>query len=140
VCSSDLIGGNTPSDTVPGFATSQYYDTNKSPIAPPGSTNQPRSSVQDLQALSQGQNTLQNVLGAVGQSLVPVAAGFLGSALAGPADSLSQRLLSNFAPALAGGTPQAGGGPFFPTGPTIVANGTENPTAQTVSSTVVDYT
>jgi hypothetical protein len=76
----------------------------------------------------------------VGQSLVPVAAGFLGSALAGPADSLSQRLLSNFAPALAGGTPQAGGGPFFPTGPTIVANGTENPTAQTVSSTVVDYT
>lgn len=137
------VGGDTPSESVPGFADPAHYDTEKSPIASPGSTNVPQSSVQDLQALSQGQNTLQNVLGAVGQGLVPAAASFLGSALAGPADSLSQRLLSNFAPAMAGGTPQASGGPFFPTGPTVVPNNTLNPTnqqAQALSSTFVDYT
>ena len=124
------IGGETPSETVPGFADPAHYDTVKSPIAPPGSTYQPTPLVQDLQSLSQGQNTLQNVLGAVGQSLIPVASGFLGSALAGPADSASQRFLSNFAPALAGGTPQASSGPFFPTPPVVVAsynpNGTVN--------------
>jgi hypothetical protein len=117
------IGGSTPSEYVPGFADPAHYDTVKSPIATPGSTGQPPGSVQDLQALNSGQNTLQNVIGAVGQALVPAAAGFLGQALAGPANSLSQRLLSNFAPALAGGTPQAtnqapgnpqGGGTFIP--------------------------
>jgi len=128
------IGGDTPSEAVPGFADPSHYDTTKSPIAAPGSTYIPQTNVQDLQALNTGQNTLQNVLGAVGQGLVPTAAGFLGSALAGPADSLSQRMLSAFAPNLAGGTPEASGqaatssaptsrgGFFFPTPPVITAS------------------
>ena len=122
------IGGATPSESVPGFADPAHYDTTKSPIAPPGSTYQPTESVQDLQALNSGQNTLQNVLGAVGQALVPAASGFLGSVLAAPANSLSQRVLSNFAPALAKGTPQsigaapqAQGGFFFPTSSTVLS-------------------
>ena len=120
------IGGSTPSEHVPGFADPAHYDTTKSPIAPPGSTYQPQGSVQDLQALNSGQNTLQNVIGAVGQGLVPALGSFLGSALAGPADSLSQRVASNFAPALADGTPFAArqspntlGGFLFPTPPTV---------------------
>jgi hypothetical protein len=54
------------------------YDMVKSPIAVPGSTNTvesqgtidlaPTASKQDLQALATGQNTLQNVIGAVGQA------------------------------------------------------------------------
>lgn len=120
------IGGATPSEDVPGFADPAHYDTTKSPIAPPGSTYVPEGSVQDLQALNSGQNTLQNVIGAVGQGLVPALGAFLGSSLAGPADSLSQRLLSNFAPTLADGTPFANrqspntvGGFLFPTPPTV---------------------
>jgi hypothetical protein len=123
------IGGATPSQYVTGFADPAHYDTNKSPIAPTGSTDVPTGSVQDLQALNSGQNTLQNVIGAVGQGLTGIAAGFLGTALAGPADSASQRFLSNFAPALAGGTkeaagsaPSAQGGFFFPTPPTVTAS------------------
>ena len=124
------IGGETPSESVPGFADPAHYDTTKSPIAPPGSTYVPQQSVQDLQALNSGQNTLQNVIGAVGQGLTGIAAGFLGTALAGPADSASQKFLSNFAPALAGGTPQATNsstatgqsGFFFPTPPVVTAS------------------
>jgi hypothetical protein len=110
------IGGDTPSEQMPGFADPSYYDTTKSPIAPSGSTNQvvqngtlvsvPQGTVQDLQALNTGQNTLQNVIGAVGQGLVPAAAGLLGGALAG-SGSQTQALLAGLAPALAGGTPQA---------------------------------
>jgi hypothetical protein len=90
---SGAIGGEQPSSRVPGFADPAHYDTQISPIAVPGSNNQveaqgtlrsvPQGTKQDLQALSSGQNTLQNVIGAVGQSLVPTAAGFLNSALAG---------------------------------------------------------
>jgi hypothetical protein len=90
---SGAIGGEQPSGPVPGFADPAHYDTQISPIAVPGSNNQveaqgtlrsvPQGNKQDLQALSSGQNTLQNVIGAVGQSLVPTAAGFLNSALAG---------------------------------------------------------
>ena len=128
------IGGATPSSTVPGFADPAHYDTKKSPIAPPGSTDQvvqggslvsvPNGMKQDLQALAVGKNTLQNVLGAVGQGLVPGAAGLLGTALGGlgGAGSVSQGLLSAFAPAMAGGTPAAAsallgkiGGLFIPT-------------------------
>jgi hypothetical protein len=77
----------------------------------------PTGSKQDLQANSQG--GLKNVLGAVGQGLVPMASTFLGSALAGTG-ALTQGLLSNFAPALAGGTPFAAkAGPFFPTPPVV---------------------
>ena len=113
------IGGDQPSEQMPGFADPSHYDTTKSPIAPPGSTNQvvqsgslvsaPSGNKQDLQALNTGQNTLQNVIGAVGQGLVPAAAGILGGAIgtvAGPG-SQTQALLSGLAPALAGGTPQA---------------------------------
>lgn len=129
------IGGVQPSISVPGFADPAFYDTQKSPIASPGSTGQvlqggslvsvPEGNKQDLQALNTGHNTLQNIMGAVGQSLVPV----LGSALAGGlagSGSVSQNLLSSFAPALAGGTPQAAqqvqnaaGGIFFPTAPGV---------------------
>jgi hypothetical protein len=112
------IGGAQPSGTVTGFADPSYYDTETSPIAT--NTNIPTQSIQDLQALNTGQNTLQNVIGAVGQALVPAASGFLGTMFAGPADSLSQKFLSQFAPAMAGGTPQASrGGTFIPTPPVI---------------------
>lgn len=136
---SGAVGGAQPSDPVTGFADPSYYDTNISPIAVPGSNNTVmtqgtiRTSTtgdkQDLQALSTGQNTLQNVLGAVGQSLVPMASTFLGSALAGTG-ALTQGILSNFAPALAGGTPFAAkGGQFFPKGQaTFNANGTVDQT------------
>ena len=110
------IGGAQPSATVPGFADPSHYDTTSSPIAPPGSTSQvvqggslvsvPNGTIQDLQALNTGQNTLQNVVGAVGQGLVPVLGSALSGALAG-SGSLTQGLLSGLAPALAGGTPQA---------------------------------
>jgi hypothetical protein len=110
------IGGDTPSEQMPGFADPSHYDTTKSPIAPPGSTNQvvqsgtlvsvPQGNKQDLQALNTGQNTLQNVIGAVGQGLVPAAAGLLGGALAG-SGTQTQALLAGLAPALAGGTPQS---------------------------------
>ena len=110
------IGGATPSATVPGFADPTHYDTTKSPIAPPGSTDQvvqngalvsvPNGNKQDLQALNTGQNTLQNVIGAVGQGLVPMLGAALGAGLAG-SGALTQGLLAGLAPALAGGTPQA---------------------------------
>jgi len=90
---SGAIGGEQPSNQMPGFADPAHYDTQISPIAVPGSNDQaevqgtlryvPQGNKQDLQALATGQNTLQNVIGAVGQSLVPTAAGFLNSALAG---------------------------------------------------------
>jgi hypothetical protein len=124
---SGAVGGAQPSEQVPGFADGAYYDTNKSLIAGENSTNtvmtqgtlrsSPTGSKQDLQANSQG--GLKNVLGAVGQGLVPMASTFLGSALAGTG-ALTQGLLSNFAPALAGGTPFAAkAGPFFPTPPVV---------------------
>jgi hypothetical protein len=77
------IGGDTPSQQVNTFADPAHYDTQKSPIAVPGSTFSPAGFKQDLQSLAQGQNTLQNVIGAVGQALVPTAASFLNGALAG---------------------------------------------------------
>lgn len=130
---SGAVGGAQPSDPVTGFADPAHYDTNISPIAVPGSNNTVmtqgtiRTSAtgdkQDLQALSTGQNTLQNVLGAVGQSLVPMASTFLGSALAGTG-ALTQNILANFAPALAGGTVEAAkAGPFFPTAPVVGQTG-----------------
>jgi hypothetical protein len=126
---SGAVGGNTPSDPVTGFADPSHYDVVKSPIAVPGSTNTvmtqgtirqtPQGDKQDLQALSTGQNTLQNVIGAVGQGLVPVASSFLSGALAG-SGAYTQQILNNLAPALAGGTPEAAkAGPFFPLGPKI---------------------
>jgi hypothetical protein len=135
---SGAVGGAQPSDPVTGFADPAHYDVNLSPIAVPGSNNTVmvqgsiKTSVQgdkqDLQALSTGQNTLQNVIGAVGQGLVPTASAFLGGALAGTG-ALTQGLLSNFAPALAGGTPEAArqaagalGGIFFPTPPITPAS------------------
>ena len=86
-------GGNTsqPSSQMPGFADPANYDVTPSPIATRTATVEsqgsirpsPNGSKQDLQSLATGQNTLQNVIGAVGQALVPTAAGFLNSALAG---------------------------------------------------------
>jgi hypothetical protein len=128
---SGSIGGDQPSDQMPGFADPSHYDTNLSPIAVPGSNNTVmtqgtiRTSVQgdkqDLQALATGQNTLQNVIGAVGQGLVPTASAFLGGALAG-SGSFTQSLLGGLAPALAGGSIGAAkqaagaiGGFLFPT-------------------------
>jgi hypothetical protein len=83
---------------------------------------------QDLQALATGKNTLQNVIGAVGQGLVPTASAFLGGALAG-SGAYTQQILGGLAPALAGGTPQAtnqvpgaNGGFNIPLGPQISTN------------------
>jgi hypothetical protein len=128
---SGAIGGDHPSDPVTGFADPSHYDANKSPIAVPGSTNTvmtqgtirktAQGDKQDLQALSTGQNTLQNVLGAVGQGLVPTASAFLGGALAG-SGAYTQQILGGLAPALAGGSIEAAkqaagalGGFLFPT-------------------------
>jgi hypothetical protein len=117
---SGAVGGDQPSDPVTGFADPAHYDVTKSPIAVPGSTAtvvsqgttqySPQGSKQDLQALSTGQNTTQNVLGAVGQGLVPVASSFLGGALAG-SGAYTQQILGGLAPALAGQT-----GSVFPLG------------------------
>ena len=92
------VGGAQPSDPVTGFANPSHYDTIPSDITKPGSNNTVgnqdsiRTSVQgtkqDLQALSQGQNTLQNVLGAVGQGLVPLATNILTGAV-GPSGVLA---------------------------------------------------
>jgi hypothetical protein len=107
------IGGANPSDPVTGFADTNHYDTTKSPIASKGSWNvpNPAGSKQDLQALASGQNTLQNVIGAVGQSLVPTASTFLSGQLAG-SGAYTQNILQNLAPALAGQT-----GTVIPLGP-----------------------
>jgi hypothetical protein len=128
---SGAVGGATPSDPVAGFADPAYYDVAKSPIAVPGSTNtvmtqgtikpSATGSKQDLQALATGQNTLRNVIGAVGQGLVPTASAFLGAALAG-SGTYTQQILGGLAPAIAGGSPEAArqasgavGGFLFPT-------------------------
>jgi hypothetical protein len=113
---SGAVGGATPSDPVTGFADPSHYDVVPSPIAVPGSTAtveiqgtvrpSPNGSKQDLQALATGQNTLQNVIGAVGQGLVPTASAFAGAALAG-SGAFTQGLLSGLAPALAGGSIEA---------------------------------
>ena len=130
---SGAIGGAYPSNQVIGFADDTYYDNVPSPIAKPGKTAtvngdqpSPTGSKQDLQANSQG--GLKNVLGAVGQSLVPVASSFLGGALAG-SGAYTQQILRGLAPALAGGTPAAtnqvpgaNGGFNFPLGPQISTN------------------
>ena len=100
------IGGNTPSDTVPGFADPSHYDTMKSPIAPSGSTYVPSASKQDLQASATGKNALQDALGAIGTGLVPALSGLLGGALS-DSGSTTQALLQGFGPAMAGGTPEA---------------------------------
>lgn len=126
---SGAVGGAQPSEQVTGFADPAHYDTNTSPIAVPGSNNtvmtqgtiklSPQGDNQDLQALASGQNTLQNVIGAVGQGLVPVASSFLGGALAG-SGAYTQQILGQLAPALAGSTPQsAQQGPYFPLGDNI---------------------
>ena len=134
---SGAVGGAQPSDPVTGFADPSHYDTVPSPIAVPGSTNtvmtqgtiksSPQGSKQDLQALSTGQNTLQNVIGAVGQGLVPTGSALLG-ALAG-SGAYTQQILGGLAPALAGSTPESArqaagalGGIFFPLGPQISTN------------------
>lgn len=139
---SGAVGGEQPSPVVNGFADPSHYDTATSPIASSGSTAtvaqqgsikpSPTGSVQDLQALTTGQNTLQNVLGAVGQGLVPAAASLGASALAGAGGAIGQKLLAGFAPALAGGTTAAAqqiqnavGGFFFPT-PNTVATASFN--------------
>jgi hypothetical protein len=128
---SGAVGGAQPSDPVTGFADPAHYDVTPSPIAVPGSTAtvmtqgtvrpSPNGSKQDLQALATGQNTLQNVLGAVGQGLVPTASAFLGGALAG-SGTYAQQILGGLAPAIAGGSPEAArqaagaaGGFLFPT-------------------------
>lgn len=95
---SGAVGGAQPSDPVTGFANPTHYDTISSDITKPGSNNtvtvqgQIKGSVQgskqDLQALSTGQNTLQNVLGAVGQALIPGATNILTGAV-GPSGVLA---------------------------------------------------
>lgn len=129
------IGGEQPSPTVTGFADTAHYDTTKSPIARPGSTGvpNPAGSKQDLQANSQG--GLTNVLGAVGQGLVPTASAFAGAALAG-SGAYTQQILGGLAPALAGGTIEAArqasgifGGIIFPTPDSI-----KTPTTATYNS------
>jgi hypothetical protein len=117
---SGAIGGDTPSDTVPGFADPAHYDVQKSPIAKPGSTATitsqgttravPQGNKEDLQALATAQNTLQNVVGAVGQGLVAGAATFASGLLAG-SGSITSGSFQNLAKDLFGVS-----GPTFPLG------------------------
>ena len=91
-------GGAQPSESIPGFANPSFYDTIPSDITKPGSNNTVavqdtiktsiQGSKQDLQALRAGQNTLQNVLGAVGQALIPGATNILTGAI-GPSGVLA---------------------------------------------------
>jgi hypothetical protein len=126
---SGAIGGATPSNPVTGFADPAYYDVNKSPIAIRTDTVEsqgsiqpsPNGSKQDLQALATGQNTLQNVLGAVGQALVPSAASFLNGQLAG-SGALGAALVTGLGvaagigvPGSIGQLPNGAGGMNFPT-------------------------
>ena len=128
---SGAVGGAQPSDPVTGFADPAFYDTVPSPIAVPGSTDtveiqgtikaSPNGSKQDLQSLSTGQNTLQNVLGAVGQALVPSAASFLNGQLAG-SGALGAALVTGLGvaagigvPGSIGQVPNGQGGMNFPT-------------------------
>lgn len=72
---SGYIGGNQPSAPVPGFADPAHYDTRRSGIARPGSTNTVFGQggiidagvglIEDLEALQSGRGGLQNVIGAV---------------------------------------------------------------------------
>ena len=93
----------------------------------------PTGDKQDLQANSQG--GLKNVLGAVGQGLVPTASAFLGGQLVG-SGAYTQQILGGLAPALAFGTVDAArqatgalGGFLFPTG-----NPVATPTTATYNS------
>jgi hypothetical protein len=126
---SGAVGGAQPSSPVTGFADPANYDVNKSPIAINTATVEsqgsirpsPNGSKQDLQALAVGQNTLQNVLGAVGQGLVPVASSFLSGALAG-SGALGTTLVTGLGiaagigvPGSIGQQPNGSGGINFPT-------------------------
>jgi hypothetical protein len=128
---SGAIGGAQPSDPMSGFADPSHYDVNASPIAKPGSTATVESqgtirpsaygSKQDLQSLATGQNTLQNVIGAVGQALVPTAASFLNGQLAG-SGALGAALVTGLGvaagigvPGSIGQVPGGKGGMNFPT-------------------------
>jgi hypothetical protein len=72
---SGYIGGSQPSATVPGFADPNHYDTTRSALARPGSTNTVFGQgglvdagvglYEDLNALSTGRGGLQNIIGAV---------------------------------------------------------------------------
>jgi hypothetical protein len=128
---SGAVGGATPSPQVTGFADPANYDVVPSPIARPGSTAtvesqgtirpSPNGNKQDLQALATGQNTLQNVLGAVGQALVPTASSFLSGQLAG-SGALGAALVTGLGvaagigvPGSIGQLPNGAGGMNFPT-------------------------
>lgn len=72
---SGAIGGATPSNTVNGFADPTHYDTVRSKLARPGSTDSVFGQggiidagvgiLEDLQSLMSGRGGLQNVIGAV---------------------------------------------------------------------------
>lgn len=129
------IGGYHPSEQVPGFAQApSHYDGDISPIARPGSNNLPGGpggNKQDLQANSQG--GLKNVLGAVGQSLVPAASAFAGAQLVG-SGAYTQNILDNLAPAIAASVPQAAQATWnIPLGPRPAATEQDNQTPITAS-------
>jgi hypothetical protein len=128
---SGAVGGAQPSEPVTGFARQGQYDTTPSPIVKPGKTatvetptgiaESINGSKQDLQALATGQNTLQNVLGAVGQALVPTASSFLSGQLAG-SGALGAALVTGLGvaagigvPGSIGQLPNGAGGMNFPT-------------------------
>jgi hypothetical protein len=72
---SGYIGGNQPSSTVVGFADPEHYDTRRSALARPGSTETVFGQgglvdagvgiLEDLEALTSGRGGLQNIIGAV---------------------------------------------------------------------------
>ena len=72
---SGAVGSNTPSSTVPGFADPAHYDTVRSSLATPGSTqtiigqggllDAGEGIINDLEAIGDGSGGLQSILGAV---------------------------------------------------------------------------
>ena len=119
------IGGQTPSNSVYGFADPANYDTVPSEITRSGATNTvfgqggiitTNGSIQDLQAVQSGFNGSQNVTGGVQQA----GANFntYQTAPGTVDDSPYQNFQTNLQGSLPGGVRQiqnAGGGAFFPT-------------------------
>jgi len=129
---SGAIGGQTPSESVPGFADPALYDTVPSPIARYGSTNTTfaqggiiatQGSTQDLQAMQAGFNGLQNVSGAVQAAGVNINTYQPGPSIVSTNSyDNSQSTLQGSLPGQIQQIQNSGGGAFFPVPPLPVTD------------------
>ena len=127
---SGYIGGEQPSNTVPGFADPTHYDTTPSPLAHLGSTNTVFGQgglvdagigfIQDLNALASGQGGLQNILGAVqiaGTTYNTWKNQSIASVVNQEAKVAAKQILQASLPGVTRQVINAGNGVFFPTPP-----------------------